>query len=209
MSKNKNGAVTKRPSRQPGNSVVLPAFPELSASQRQFLDERLQRLKVIVPAFVELRTKLLSLGGVDVVLPHGTYGEAGWAQMREVVDDLLRRGETWPGHGARLKPGAPSCCHANSARGFLAGKGRVVSGYALSVGGLWRPHSWLIDNGGLIETTEPRLLYHGYVHTDEEAVVFALGQLELEDVAKRVSLERLRKAAERLLSSVPEAARSA
>jgi hypothetical protein len=39
---------------------------------------------------------------------------------------------------------------------------KIFSGYALSLDGLWRFHSWCIDKDNcIIETTESRLLYYG------------------------------------------------
>ena len=53
---------------------------------------------------------------------------------------------------------------------------RVCTGYALSDDGMWRQHSWCIDKRPrttkIIETTEPRVLYFGYVLNDEETKRF-------------------------------------
>jgi hypothetical protein len=50
---------------------------------------------------------------------------------------------------------------------------RIVTGYALSSDGLWRQHSWaMAGDGGVVETTEERLLYFGYELTAAEAEIF-------------------------------------
>lgn len=59
-----------------------------------------------------------------------------------------------------------SGCHENCLELFLNNEiDFCVFGYALSDDGLFRSHSWGIKDGIVIETTEPRLLYFGYVLT--------------------------------------------
>lgn len=62
-----------------------------------------------------------------------------------------------------MLPMEPSHCHDNSENLFFANpKLRIFTGYALSVDGLWRHHSWVTNEQGVItETTEPRLIYIG------------------------------------------------
>lgn len=52
-------------------------------------------------------------------------------------------------------------CHDNSFELFKQGKvSEMHSGYALSDDGLWRHHSWCIDDeGNVVETTIKRLVY--------------------------------------------------
>ncbi len=47
------------------------------------------------------------------------------------------------------------------------------TGYALSRDGVWRQHSWCYtDNGVVVETTEKRVQYFGYVMTEDECDQF-------------------------------------
>ena len=68
--------------------------------------------------------------------------------------------------------GSPSGCHQNSARLWSEGKGKTITGYALSDDGLWRQHSWINAGDHLIETTDPRVLYFGYSLTEVESEKF-------------------------------------
>ena len=79
--------------------------------------------------------------------------------------------------------GQPNGCHANAARIVLgitrvtragaAGADGIGTGFALSGDGLWREHSWALDGGVLIETTERRTLYWGLVLRGDDAVRWA------------------------------------
>jgi hypothetical protein len=57
---------------------------------------------------------------------------------------------------------------------FVRTKGevRIATGYTLSADGLWRQHSWGLDagDGRVLETTERRVRYRGYVLNDVETV---------------------------------------
>jgi hypothetical protein len=115
------------------------------------------------PRRAELERRLLDLGGTLALLflpdPH--------------IAALLERDRYSPGARALMRPGEPSACHANAAMLFVWTKGevRIASGYALSDDGLWRQHSWGVDgdDGRIIETTERRVRYYGFVLDDAEA----------------------------------------
>ena len=55
-----------------------------------------------------------------------------------------------------------------------------MTGYALSDDGMWRQHSWCICDAGeeyiedsiIIETTEKRLAYFGFIMDEEESEEF-------------------------------------
>ena len=68
-------------------------------------------------------------------------------------------------------------CHANSMVLACAEDDlRYATGYALSGDGVWRSHSWAVDqHGKVVESTVPRQLYFG---------VFPL----VEDMLKKLSL---------------------
>jgi hypothetical protein len=49
----------------------------------------------------------------------------------------------------------------------------VATGYALSDDGLWRQHSWGMRRDAIIETTEARVLYFGFLMQEADANSFA------------------------------------
>lgn len=113
---------------------------------------------------------------LDGLLAHG-----GWAVCHPALDDdldrVVARGVLLEGAGARLARGEPSRCHGNAARLWRAepGSRAIMTGYALSPDGLWREHSWIAaaGRGGaphLVETTQARVAYFGFLRTPEEAV---------------------------------------
>lgn len=57
-----------------------------------------------------------------------------------------------------------SRCHDNSFdySSELSNNAKLYTGLALSNDGVWRPHSWCVNqNGQIIESTEPREFYYG------------------------------------------------
>jgi hypothetical protein len=91
------------------------------------------------------------------------------------LGELLDRGRYFPAAGALMRLGEPSACHANGAMMFVQSRGevRLASGYALSPDGLWRQHSWGMDveDGRILETTDRRVRYYGYVLDDAQTVL--------------------------------------
>jgi hypothetical protein len=146
----------------------LPTSEALPQRQRDFLVSRRERVTAMLPPYADLRSRLLGVGGLEVVLPR--YDEfSDLEQRRQAYDvqQVLGRGETWPGGSAAIETGTENNCHANVARLRSSGRGAIVSGWALADDGLWREHSWLIvrptgSTDSLLETTQPWLLYHGY-----------------------------------------------
>lgn len=63
-------------------------------------------------------------------------------------------------------------CHNNCLLLYLLKKVKsIYFGYALSEDGLWRFHSWCVDNNNnTIETTEPRLMYYGIERVIENEI---------------------------------------
>lgn len=115
--------------------------------------------------------KLLASGGERVV---DFYYE-------EDLDKILQRGQFFKGVKSKLVKMKTSRCHENSAcfwhnysdeHGYNSVK--IVTGYALSDDGLWRQHSWvyLPKKKLIVETTEKRIQYFGFILNDEEANEF-------------------------------------
>lgn len=130
----------------------------------------------LVPRMLELRERILSFAGKQVCMP--------FVEDEERLHQLETRGQIWYGDNSVFKQGARSQCHLNSAmiclENKMKGKGNIhmVSGYALSDTGMWRQHSWCVEvqesQNIIIETTELRTLYFGYVLDDKELMEFIL-----------------------------------
>ena len=122
------------------------------------------------PLEMELIKKLLSFGGYEACV----------AYHEEDAENLLERGQLWYGDHSTLMKGAPSQCHRNSCDLWEQNRSdkevAIATGYALTKDGLWRQHSWLLLRKSrsvqVIETTEKRIAYFGYVMTDQEAEQF-------------------------------------
>jgi hypothetical protein len=117
-------------------------------------------------AWEEMTSVILGYGGVAVVPSLSPESR---------VKDLIREGR---GFSATARPisGVPGECHRNTALAWMRGEiGTVATGYALSADGLWRQHSWGVDDlGQIAETTQSRLAYYGVELTGEQALAFCL-----------------------------------
>ncbi len=123
------------------------------------------------PKMYSLREKLLSFGGESVCLP----------AYEEDIDNILLHGQFWFGSNAKKIKGEPCRCHSNSCKYYLNAKKedvRICTGYALSEDGMWRQHTWVIAHKArsnqIIETTEPRIGYFGFVLTTEQCKGFCV-----------------------------------
>jgi hypothetical protein len=104
----------------------------------------------------------------------------GWAIVARpdpdpLVGDYLRAGRTFASDGVRIVSGLQRECHRNCANLWRTGDAIAIgTGYALSVDGLWREHSWAWDHdGSIIETTDEREYYFGLQMEGEYARWFA------------------------------------
>ena len=117
----------------------------------------------------ELKDRLLDFAGNTVCLP----------PYEEDLENILEYGQFWLGYNAEMMRGEACQCHANSARIWEQNKDKttICTGYALSVDGMWRQHSWLIHrkprSNKIVETTRPRVLYYGFAMTPEMCEKFA------------------------------------
>jgi len=133
-----------------------------STTRRQIFDERLNMLPEEHAAKLrELRDILLAIAGQDmVIMPNGERD----------IDNILANGEILQKTYKEVA-GEPGDCHNNAVKQWFRNptKYSVAGGYALSEDGLWRQHSWLVDDmHRTYETTAPRLLYYGWIHRDKE-----------------------------------------
>ncbi len=110
----------------------------------------------------QLAAKLKSIGGERV----------NWMQGDLVLYSVFREGRVFD-MPVKFRPGEPSMCHRNALTLWAkSNKFRFASGYALSKDGLWRPHSWVVDETTLYETTVEREAYFGIVYDGPASAVF-------------------------------------
>jgi hypothetical protein len=114
-----------------------------------------------------LKQKILGIAGIAVILVFDPY------EIRKLNG---KRAKVWRGYRAQMIPMERNACHWNAVELWKkdAGKFTVCTGYALSRDGLWRQHSWCINNatGRIVETTESRVLYFGFEMTRKEIQKF-------------------------------------
>lgn len=87
------------------------------------------------------------------------------------LDEIMQRANLFR-KNVRFIDGSPSSCHSNIAMLYQGGGMRIAVGWALSDDGLWRQHTWGIDSNGIIETTEVRDKYFGFILNDVESELF-------------------------------------
>lgn len=111
-----------------------------------------------------LKQILLSFGGEAVVIDSEPY-----------LEKIMDRGELFSGDGALFRKGNRNRCHENAGSNFAQHGDLIATDYALPIDGVWRQHSWNIDkdNGTVIETTEPWIVYFGFVLDENECQEFA------------------------------------
>jgi len=136
--------------------------------EQEFEPHKLSHIQMLL----ELRDRLLTFGGEEVCLP----------ASEQDLQDIMKRGQFWYGDRIVFMEGLPSQCHFNSAHLWNENRDNpnatlhLATGYALSDDGMWRQHSWLVlernDMNKIVETTEPRLAYFGFIFTVSEAEEF-------------------------------------
>lgn len=138
--------------------MISVEFKELSRDRQAFFNERLKGNPELAP----LRDKLLEVGGLEIV-----------PRFEEDLSKLIERGETWD-FPVEMEIMDVSRCHQNSAELWSVNPeiNKLVTGWALNDDGLWRQHTWIVNDNSIIETTEERLKYFGFMMTEEEAEEF-------------------------------------
>ena len=129
----------------------------VTKGQREFFQKGLKKY----PELRQLRRKLLSIGGEEIV-------------PREELDlsKIIKRGKLFKNKAILTKLRAISC-HTNAAELYAAKNYKIATGWALSDDGLWRQHSWCIDGKeNIVETTKRRRKYFGVVLMQKEAKKF-------------------------------------
>lgn len=152
--------------RKPEPEIEVFAVPELHpVIEGNWITTEISRgIRFPEPDEQLLFVRLLAVGGEEALV----------AEIPEQhITMMLERGFFSPeGIKVTLKKGRPNNCHENAAKLWKIGKGKLITGYALSKDGLWRQHSWVKTTRTIIETTVPRVRYYGFALTDEESQQF-------------------------------------
>jgi len=131
--------------------------------QIAYLKERMKEAIAGQPALNYLYGRLLEVGGKAVA-----------ARYEEDAEKLLERGVLMSPKGFKMMVGDRSACHANTARLYEMNpkQVKIVTGYAMSDDQVWRQHTWGLWGNKVVETTEKRTKYFGFVLTPEETEAF-------------------------------------
>lgn len=88
-----------------------------------------------------------------------------FGESPQELADLLEQGIFMYGDDVDLLLGEPCNCHENARNLAIENpdKYRMMTGYALSEDGMWRQHSWCLNNKNnqVVETTKYRIGYYG------------------------------------------------
>jgi len=129
----------------------------LNSERKEFLETKLKEGMFQCSLWDDLNTKLETIESNTIILPRDLYPLE--------IKRLLRRGEEF-GKSTLFHFGETSRCHQNSIEFYLDGENnyKLCTGFALSNDGLWRSHTWLINEDNLpVETTVGRERYFGVV----------------------------------------------
>lgn len=130
----------------------------LSETQRTEFARRISEFDTAQPGFAgawELMSqRLMAFGGRGVVPQDESLA---------MLERLGRAAEIEQPRSVRVDEMEPNQCHRNSLMCWARSLGaeKVWYGYALSTDGLWRQHSWVRDDRGIIDTTALRVAYFG------------------------------------------------
>jgi hypothetical protein len=135
----------------------------IDPEQIAYLKERMKEAVKGQPALNYLYGRLLEVGGKAVA-----------ARYEEDAEKILERGLEMSPKSLRMMIGDRNACHANTARLYETNQNQVkiVTGYALSSDQVWRQHTWGLWGKKVVETTEKRTKYFGFVLTPEETEEF-------------------------------------
>jgi hypothetical protein len=136
-------------------------------SERWWSDNFTGELTTLQKENFVLINKILSFAGNIVCMGHGEEPD---------LEILLSNGYFMYGKNSIKAKGTPISCHENSA--VLWHKKQkelyIMTGYALSKDGMWRQHTWCVQksNNLILETTEKRVAYYGFLLNQEQSEWF-------------------------------------
>lgn len=140
-----------------------------------FYDARVAHFEAESPGYERLWRDLSAQ-----ILEHGGMIVCAYPEPDPDLLPTVVRGEYLPAENIRRMEGEPRECHQNTAKLWVTGIAKtVMTGYALSSDGIWRPHSWGLDeNETIVETTVHWIGYYGFRMDDFEACRFAFSNIE-------------------------------
>lgn len=177
-------AKAKSPIRIDCPSPFNPRCQPLEPVRAQFISDRFP----IDKAHSEIKALsegLIRFGGSATLIP----------SIEEDLQHLVHRGQLW-GSTSKMMKGRNSKCHENSCLLWESNQDKLflATGYALSADGLWRQHSWCVlpkpRSIQIVETTERRELYFGYIMTLEETLSFGSNNTDMGVEADEFTRER-------------------
>lgn len=135
----------------------------IDPEQIAYLKVRMKQAIRAQPILNYLYGRLLEVGGKAVA-----------AQFEIDAERILDRGVEMSPRGLKMMVGGKSACHANTARLHEANPEQIqiVTGYAMSSDQVWRQHTWGLLGKKVVETTEKRVKYFGFILTPEETANF-------------------------------------
>jgi len=113
---------------------------------------------------------------VFAILTNNEQNKTGVIEIKDPdIDIIAEKGKPYSTKGKVFKEMRSNQCHANASSLAIRGKvDYMVTGFALSLDGGWRQHSWGIKDGTIVETTYPRFInYFGTPLSKKEAKAFA------------------------------------
>ena len=137
-----------------------------------YLAKKREEAKNKQPLFEELREKLLSIGGEDVLSYSDEPGTMEWNWQDYSLQYLLSKGIHRQPNTVEFTEMPLGKCHTNSSRLYLKGYGKIETGWALTFG-VWQKHSWVLNiQKRILETTIPATDYFGYTLKSKESAWF-------------------------------------
>lgn len=129
---------------------------KLEQSQVEFLNARFAAWVSIQPDARDLQEKLLNIAGLAVVAPPNNF--------ESDMQALLQSGRKVNGK-VIVKAMPDNRCHQNVVE-LWRESGKTTFGIGTGFGlndGLWRQHTWAMDDDVIVETTQRREVYFGVV----------------------------------------------
>ena len=148
---------------------------QIPDDRKQVLERRRAELLRTMPYLLDLEKKLLSMGGEALIFREET---------REDTELVVKEGRLFPIKYRRMNVGKASNCHGNSACLYAQGL-NIATGYAMKEG-LWRQHSWGLENyktpsgkvvERIVETTREFDVYFGAALNGQRASTFTMENL--------------------------------
>jgi len=140
----------------------------LDPEHQRFLDDRFEGWRKEQPSAIKLKEILLRIGGQAIVAPSNNYE----SDLKVLIASgrVIRAIQ-------EIVPMEDNACHVNAANLFRKSSKPnfgIGTGYGLN-GGLWRQHTWAMDDNKIVETTTSREIYFGVLYFGKDAEVFCDG----------------------------------